>query len=333
MTRREIIKKGGLAAVALALPIPLISFEKINSMTNNSNFEVIIIGGSYAGLSAAMALGRSIRRVLIIDGGEPCNRFTPHSHNFITHDGERPSNITKKAREDVLKYNTITFLQDFAIAGEKTKNGFSITTQSGKEFIAKKLIFGTGIKDIMPNIKGFADCWGKTIIHCPYCHGYEFKQQKTAIFADGARGFHLASMVNNLTDNLTIVTNSKHDFNDEQLQKLIKHNIEIIETTIAEIEHKNGNLKNIVFADGTKKSFDALYASLPFTQHSNIPVSLGCELTELGHIKVNPMQETNISGVFACGDNSNMMRSVALAVSTGGIAGAIANGRLVEEKF
>ncbi len=195
------------------------------------------------------------------------------------------------------------------------------------------MIFATGIKDTIPNIKGFSDCWGKTIINCPYCHGYEFKHQKTAIFADGNRGFHLASMVNNLTDNLTIVTNSKHDFNDEQLQKLRKHNIEIIETTVTEIEHKNGNLKNIVFADGSKKSFDALYASLPFTQHSDIPKSLGCELTEQGFIKVNPMQETNISGVFACGDNTNMMRSVALAVSTGGVAGAITNGLLVEEHF
>ena len=302
-------------------------------MTDSKNFEIIIIGGSYAGLSAAMALGRSLRSVLIIDGGQPCNIQTPHSHNFLTQDGEKPSTIAKKAKADVLKYNTVSFLTDIAISGKKVEDGFTISTKLGKEFHAKKVIFATGIKDTMPDIKGFAACWGKTVIHCPYCHGYEFRTKATGIFADGARGFHLASMVNNLTDNLTLLTNSKPDFTEEQTAKIKKHNIDIIETTIAEIEHDNGKIKQVIFSDGTKKRFDALYAALPFAQHSNIPTSLGCELTEQGYIKVSPFQETNIQGVFACGDNSSMMRAVSNAVYTGGLAGAIVNGRLVEEKF
>jgi thioredoxin reductase len=331
MTRRDIIKQGGMAA--LLLPFSLTSFIKYDSMTDSKNFEVIIIGGSYAGLSAAMALGRSLRSVLIIDGGQPCNIQTPHSHNFLTQDGEKPSTIAKKAKADVLKYNTVSFLTDIAISGKKVEDGFTISTELGKEFHAKKVIFATGIRDTMPDIKGFAACWGKTVIHCPYCHGYEFRTKATGIFADGARGFHLASMVNNLTDNLTLLTNSKADFTEEQTAKIKKHNIEIIETTIAEIEHDNGKIKQVIFSDGTKKRFDALYAALPFTQHSNIPTSLGCELTEQGYIKVSPFQETNIQGVFACGDNSSMMRAIANAVYTGGLAGAIVNGRLVEEKF
>ena len=302
-------------------------------MTDSKNFEVIIVGGSYAGLSAAMALGRSLRSVLIIDGGQPCNIQTPHSHNFLTQDGEKPSTIAKKAKAEVLKYNTVSFLTDIAISGKKVEDGFTISTELGKEFHAKKVIFATGIKDTMPDIKGFAACWGKTVIHCPYCHGYEFRTKATGIFADGARGFHLASMVNNLTDNLTLLTNSKPDFTEEQTAKIKKHNIDIIETTIAEIEHDNGKIKQVIFSDGTKKRFDALYAALPFAQHSNIPTSLGCELTEQGYIKVSPFQETNIQGVFACGDNSSMMRAVSNAVYTGGLAGAIVNGRLVEEKF
>ncbi|UKT66143.1 NAD(P)/FAD-dependent oxidoreductase [Pedobacter mucosus] len=302
-------------------------------MIDNKNFEVIIIGGSYAGLSAAMALGRSLRSVLIIDSGLPCNRQTPHSHNFITHDGDKPSEIAEKAKADVLKYNTISFLNDSAINGKKDEDGFIITTQSGKEFYAKKVIFATGISDTMPEIKGFAACWGISVIHCPYCHGYEFRGKHTGILANGASAFHLASMVDNLTDKLTIYTNGKADFTEEQTIKIKQHNIAIIEATITEVEHQNGLIKNVIFSNGTSNPLDALYASLPFTQHSVIPESLGCELTEHGHIKINLFQETNINGVFACGDNSNMMRSVALAVSSGNVTGAVVNGRLVEEKF
>lgn len=333
MTRRELLKHGGRALTALTLPSPFTSFTKFSSMKDSKIFDVIIIGGSYAGLSAAMALGRSLRNVLIIDSGLPCNRQTPHSHNFITHDGAKPSTISKKAKEQVLKYETVQYLKDVAMSGTKAETGFNITTQSGDTFQAKKLIFATGIKDTMPDIKGFAACWGISVIHCPYCHGYEFKKKATGIFADGMRGFHLASLVNNLTDNLTILTNSRADFNETQLEKLNKNGITIIETPITEIEHEAGHLKNVVFSDGTKKSFDALYVALPFSQHSDIPAALGCEFTEQGHIKVSPFQETNIHGVFACGDNSHMMRSVATAVYTGNITGAVVNGKLVEEKF
>ena len=333
MDRREILKISAIALACFALPFPLAAFTKYNFMTDIKDFEVIIIGGSYAGLSAAMALGRSLRSVLIIDGDLPCNRQTPYSHNFVTHDGEKPGEIAKRAKAAVLKYNTVSFLNDTAISGRKVEDSFKIITQSGKELHAKKIIFATGIKDTMPEIKGFAECWGISVIHCPYCHGYEFRSKITGILANSARAFHLASIVNNLTDKLTIFTNGKEDFTEEQTIKIKQHNVAIIETTITEIEHKNGLIKNVIFSDGTSRPLDALYAALPFTQHSNIPASLGCELTEHGHIKVGIFQETSINGVYACGDNSNMMRSVALAVSTGNVAGAVVNGKLVEEKF
>lgn len=330
-SRRKFIQQSSWALTALAFP--LTAFKKFNKMTDNKNFEVIIIGGSYAGLSAAMALGRSLRNVLIIDSEQPCNIQTPHSHNFLTQDGKTPKEISTIAKEQVEKYETVHFYKGFAENGRKTENGFEISTSNGDKFTAKKLVFATGIKDTMPNIKGFAACWGISVIHCPYCHGYEFRKKATGIFADGARGFHLASLVNNLSDNVTLLTNSKADFNEEQLSKLKKNKIEIIENTISEIEHEDGKIKQVIFSDGTKKSFDALYASLPFTQHSDILASLGCEFTELGYIKVSPFQETNISGVFACGDNTNMLRSVANAVYSGNLTGAVVNSKLVEEDF
>ena len=147
--RRDFIKRGATVLSTLALPVTLSAFTKFHNMANNKNFDVIIIGGSYAGLSAAMALGRALRNVLMIDSGLPCNRQTPHSHNFITQDGAKPSDIAEKAKAQVLKYNTVKIHYDLAVIGQKTKGGFNIITQNGWDFTARKLIFASGVKDIM----------------------------------------------------------------------------------------------------------------------------------------------------------------------------------------
>ncbi len=302
-------------------------------MKDSKDFEVIIIGGSYAGLSAAMALGRSLRKVLIIDSEQPCNKQTPHSHNFITQDGKAPKEISTLAKQQVEKYETIKFHKGLVISGTKTATGFEITTDTNDKFTAKKLIFATGVKDTMPNIKGFADCWGISVIHCPYCHGYEYRNQNTAIIANGARAYHIASLVNNLTKEITILTTGEADFDSEQIDKLNRNKIKIIEKNISEIEHKNGHIQNIVFDDGTKISFDVAYAVIPFLQHTDIPVLLGCELTEHGYIKVDNFQKTTVEDIFACRDNSAMMRAIANAVYSGNLTGAIVNAELVNQQF
>ncbi|TYP99116.1 thioredoxin reductase [Tenacibaculum adriaticum] len=302
-------------------------------MTDKTIFDAIIIGGSYAGLSSALVLGRSLRNVLVIDSGRPCNRQTPHSHNFLTQDGKTPKEISTIAKQQVEKYKTVQFYDGLAVSGKKNDVGFEIATHSGDIFNSKKLIFASGIKDMMPNIKGFSSCWGISVIHCPYCHGYEFHGKKTGIIANGDKAIHLASLVNNLTKNITLFTVGKADFNTEQIEKLNKHKINIIETEIDEIVHEKGYLNNVVLNNGEKLTFDALYASLPFSQNSDIPSTLGCKLTEHGHIETDGFQKTTIEGVYACGDNTTFMRSVANAVFSGNLTGAVVNGELVNEQF
>jgi thioredoxin reductase len=305
----------------------------MNVMKNTTNFEVIIIGGSYAGLSAAMALGRSLREVLIIDGGNRCNRQTPHAHNFLTRDGEQPGSIAKKGKAEVLKYSTVKWIDDLAISGEKLQNGFSITTQTGTVLSAKKLLFASGIKDIMPDIKGFDACWGISIVHCPYCHGYELRNQPTAILANGDRAVHLATLVNNLTKDLTVLTMGPADFTPEDIGKFNEHKINIIQDEVTEIIHKDGQLEKINFKDGTERNFRALYAAVPFLQHTELPQSLGCSLTESGLLEISGTQETSVPGIYACGDNTNMLRSIANAVYSGNFAGAVLNKVLTDEQF
>ncbi|WP_426481853.1 NAD(P)/FAD-dependent oxidoreductase [Chryseobacterium sp. R2ACT005] len=299
----------------------------------NKNFDVIIIGGSYSGLSAGMSLGRSLRNVLIIDNGKPCNRQTPHSHNFVTHDGKTPAEITKLAKEDVEKYNTVRFYNGTVMKTVKSTEGFEIETSSDEKFHAKKLILASGVKDVMPDIPGFAECWGISVIHCPYCHGYEVKNETTGILSNGEMAYEFSKLIFNLTKNLTLFTNGKAVLTDEQTEKLKQNKIMLNEDEIEEIKHENGSIQKIIFKNRKEVSLQALYAKIPFEQNLNVSDDLGCELTEQGFIKVDMMQKTNVPGVFACGDNVTMMRSVANAVAQGNFAGAVVNKELVDEEF
>ena len=302
-------------------------------MIQQKHFEVIIIGGSYSGLPTAMSLGRSLRQVLVIDSGLPYNRQTPHSHNFITHDGEKPSVILALAKEQVAFYDTVQFYNGLAVSAVKNENGFEVTTESGDIFTARKILFATGITDLMLNIDGFAECWGISVLHCPYCHGYEVKGEKTAVIANGDMGFEYVKMISNWTKDLKLLTNGKSTLSSEQTERLQKHQIEIIEDVIDSFIHENGNVQEIIFKNQSNIMVKVIYSKLPFVQHCPLPESLGCELTEQGLLKVDIMQKTNIPGIYASGDSTIQARSVAMAVSSGSFAGASINKELIDESF
>ena len=302
-------------------------------MKDTKSFDVIIIGGSYAGLSAGMTLGRAIKNVLIIDSGKPCNIQTPYSHNFLTQDGKTPQEIALLSRQQVEKYATIKFYEGLAVIGIKKKNIFEITTQTGDKFGAKKLIFATGVTDIMPKIGGFSECWGISIIHCPYCHGYEYRNDKTGILANGDIAFEIGKLINNWTKNLTVFTNGKSTLTADQVSKLTMHNIKIVEKKIDHFFHKNGQVEKVIFKDSTSASLKAIYARPKFQQHCEIPQQLGCALTVQNFLKIDPFQKTTENGIFACGDNSSMMRSISYAVATGAVSGSMINRELIEEEF
>lgn len=302
-------------------------------MKHKMPFDVIIVGGSYSGLAAAMALGRALRTVLVIDDGKPCNRQTPHSHNFLTNDGKTPAEISSLANLQVSQYKTVEFFKDLATNGRKTDLGFEIQVSSGETFAAKKLIFATGIKDILPGIAGIEACWGISVIHCPYCHGYEVRQKKTGILGNGDAGFDFSRLISNWTKDLTLLTNGTSSLTVEQSVQLQQHQIKIIEKKIEKFEHNNGYIQHILFEDGTTFPLKALYAPSPFEQHCKIPELLGCALTEEGYIKIDNFQETIIPGVFAIGDNASKMRTVANAVSMGTAAGITISKKMILEEF
>ncbi len=302
-------------------------------MQNDKQFDVIIVGGSYSGLAAGMALGRALKKVLIIDSGKPCNAQTPNSHNFLTQDGKTPAAIATLAKQQVEMYDTVTYYNGLVTNGKKTVDAFEIKVLSGETFRANKLIFATGIQDDLPKIEGIEACWGISMLHCPYCHGYEVRNEKTGILGNGEYANELTKLISNWTNDLTLYTNGKSTLTIDQSEKLEKHQINIVEKEIERLEHSNGYLQNIIFKDGTKAEVKAMYSRNSFAQQCTIPEYLGCELNEEGYIKVNPFQETSIEGVYACGDNSTRIRTVANSVAMGTTAGMTASKKMILEQF
>ena len=302
-------------------------------MQTQSLFDVIIIGGSYSGLSAAMALGRSLRKVAIIDSGEPCNRQTPHSHNFITHDGSTPASIAEAAKKQVLSYPGVEFISGKAIAAKKNDDLFEVHIESGASFHSKKLLLTTGLKDLMPAIEGFGECWGISVLHCPYCHGYEVHGKKLAIIANGDMAFEMVRLISNWSPNLLLFTNGASTLTGEQKNKIQSHGVPIHEGPVNKILHEGGYIKQLELEGGNTFTIDAVFSRIPFEQHCPIPKQLGCELTETGFIKVDELQRTTVGGVYAAGDNATFFRAVSMAVASGTMAGAVINKELIDESF
>ncbi|MFT3911572.1 MAG: NAD(P)/FAD-dependent oxidoreductase [Ferruginibacter sp.] len=309
-------------------------YQYVSLHKQTKDFDVIIIGGSYAGLSAAMTLGRARRKVLIIDSGNPCNIQTPQAHNFITQDGEVASAIAAKAKEQVLKYNTVKFMKDKAVKVIKDSGKFNVETRRNEKFSAKKILFATGVIDMIPDIPGFSECWGISVLHCPYCNGYEVADRDIGIIANADVAYEMIKLLYTWSTHLTLFTNGVSTLTKEQKLKISQKNIPVIEQEIASLDHKKGQIKNIVFKDAGFYPIDAIFCKLAFLQATDIPQKqLGCELTEEGFIKTDIFQRTSVHGVYSAGDNAVMPRVITVSAATGAIAGMNINKEISEESF
>lgn len=298
-------------------------------MESIQTVEVAIIGGSFSGLSAALSLVRSLRKIIVFDSERPCNKTTPASHNFITHDGESPDSIRTKAITDLKKYPNFKLQLGEVETIEKTEKGFLLKGNGFSPIQTDKIIFATGLKDILPEIPGFAESWGKSVIHCPYCHGYEFVGNKTGLWMNEPGIFEHSNFLKHWTKELTIYTNGPIQFPKEEQSKLENEGIQIVTDLVEALVHQKGQISAIKLKSGKENHIDALYTRLPMVQHSKLPEEIGCKLLPSGHLEVTNFYETNVPGVYAVGDMSSMFRSVANAVHSGNIAGAMLNRAMI----
>lgn len=294
--------------------------------------DVIIIGGSYAGLSAALQLGRARRRVLIIDEGLRRNRFASHSHGFLTQDGADPAEIAAEARAQVMNYPTVSWLSGRADHVEPIRRdgvegaSFEITVGDARHY-SRRLVLALGVTDILPTIEGLKERWGKSVFHCPYCHGYELNRGKIGVIAGSELSMHHALMLPDWGPT-TLLLNEAFQPDAEQLAALSARGVTIEHTPV----HAVKGHADVQLGDGRTLSFVGLFALAPFQIASSLPQQLGLELEAgpLGStIKIDATKESSMRGVFACGDAARPMASVALAVGDGNLAGAAAHRSLL----
>jgi thioredoxin reductase len=294
-------------------------------------YDVLILGAGPAGLSAALILGRVRRRVLVLDSGKPRNAPSPESHGFFTRDGAPPAELLRIGREQLRPYG-VEVLDAEATDALQEGETFTVVLADGSRRRARRLLLATGLTDPLPEIEGLRELWGTAVLHCPYCHGWEVRDQPLAVYGNGKTVAERLALVRCLSRDIVVCTDGPADLG-EDAERLARHGVPVREERIVRLEGRGGHLERIVFADGSDLPRRALFlATLP-RQHSRLPERLGCALTEVGLVQVDAWGLTSVPGVYAAGDLALRMHQIALASSDGAIAGVAINRDLAEEDF
>ena len=288
--------------------------------------DVIVVGGSYAGLAAALQLVRARRRVLVIDAGVRRNRNAAHSHGFLGQDGRDPAEIAANARAEVLAYPTASLLETRAESAARTDDGFVITATSGERHEAKRLILALGVVDELPDLPGVAERWGRSIFHCPYCHGYELGGGRIGVLATSPLSIHQAMMLPDWGE----VTYFTRGFapTAEERAALDRRKVTVEPAAVTRIEDQ----ATVRLADDRTLSFAGLFLASRTRVAGRIAEDLGLAFEEspIGtFIRTDDTKETSVRDVFACGDAALAAGSVSFAVGDGARAGIGAHRSLI----
>lgn len=295
--------------------------------------DVVIVGGSSAGLSAALVLGRSLRDVVVIDDQKPCNRFSRASHGFLTRDGISPSELLQIAHEQLGQYPSVTLKTATALHIEKTDAGFEILSSDDSKLQARMVLLATGLHDELPPLDGIEGLWGKSVFHCPYCDGYEVKGKAIAVYGVDESALHQVMMLRNWTDNLALLTADGLNLTIGQREKLNRLGIQVVEQPIAALERVGTQIQAVRFVDGTSLGCNALFIRPRTTHRTTFARDLGCKVNEHNVIQVDLRGRTSTEGIYAAGDIASPMRSVAIAVAQGAAAAYGINADLIDQDF
>ncbi|MDU0200538.1 NAD(P)/FAD-dependent oxidoreductase [Paenibacillus sp. MAH-36] len=295
--------------------------------------DVGIIGGGPAGLNAALVLGRARKNVLVIDEGRPRNRVTRHTHGFLTRDGITPGEFRRIAREQIQAYPSVQFADETAVTITGADGDFQITTAQGSTYRAKKLLFAGGMKDLPVDIEGLAEVYGTSAFVCPYCDGWELRDQSLVVITKGAKAMHMAKLLAGWTSDYVICTNGPDELTDEQRAELKQHHVSVFDSPILRIESDKGMVQQVILEDGRIVPCTGIFFAPKLAAGSDIPPTLGCHMTEAGAIVVDAFGKTNVPGIYGAGDASSEMYQAIAAASLGALAGAGINNELLIEAW
>lgn len=298
------------------------------NIPNADHFDAVIVGGSYAGMSAALQLVRARRRVLIIDAGEPRNRNAQVAHGFLGREGQPPAEIAAQARDELLRYPSLRWVTGKAVTAEAQRDPpcFVIACDGGEVFQADRVILAHGVTDDLPAISGVGERWGRSVFHCPYCHGYEVFEGRIGVVGCAKDGGAAQAQLLSDWGRITLFcSEASAKIDAEQRTRLEECGVEIEATRVSAVE----DTATVVLVDGRRVEVDALFISPHSRLSCDLAEQLECELKDGGCITTDSAKQTTVPGVFACGDAARMAGSIALAVGEGALAGVAVHHSLM----
>jgi thioredoxin reductase len=298
---------------------------------NAGLFDVIIVGGGPAGLSAALVLGRSRRRVLVCDAGRPRNAASRAIHGFITRDGMAPREFLRAAREQLVPYDTVAIRDVEVTAAEcRGDSRFHVSLADGSELESRKLLIASGVSDNVPDIPGFHELFGVSVFHCPYCDGWEVRDRPLAVYGRGARGLGLSLELTGWSRDLVLCTDGPADIAADGLNRLRRTGIALRDEPIVRLDGRD-RLERIVFESGPPLAREAVFFTTGQTQQSKLALSLGCEFNEKGTVRTGKYESTHLRGLYVAGDASRAVQWVIVAAAEGAEAAFAINTDLLKD--
>lgn len=307
------------------------------------HYDVIVIGGSAAGLSAALVLGRSRRSVLVVDAGEPRNAPSAGAHNYLGREGIAPAELSAIGRDEVAAYGVDVTSGRVVAASTTTGDGidpvgFSVTVDSGAVVTARRLVVASGAVDVLPQVPGLAEQWGRGVVHCPFCHGWEIRDQRIGVLVTTPNGVHHALMFRALSEHVTAFVTDPALVDDTALAGLRARGIAVVDDSVARVVSSDGALTGVVLGSGEVVELDALAAASTAEARVEFLSGLGLVAVDqfMGDFRyasaltVDPAGQTSVRGVYAAGNVAAPMATVIASAAAGVQAGAAAHGDLVQ---
>jgi thioredoxin reductase len=295
--------------------------------------DVVVVGAGPAGLSAALILGRCRRRVIVVDAGKPRNAGAQALHGFLTRDGTPPLELLRIGREQLKPYRTVSLLHGQVLDARSTRDGFSVRLDDGRRLASRCLLLATGVVDHVPRLEGIERFYGRSVFHCPYCDGWEVRDQPIAIHGRGRSGAGLALDLTAWSRHLTLCTNGAPRLSRMEQRRLDAQRIAVRSARILRLEGDNGMLSRIVFRDGSTLPCKAMFFSAPQHQRSDLAARLGCRFTRKGAVSTGWCESTNVRGLFVAGDASRNVQLAIIAAAEGAQAAFAINKSLLHEEL
>jgi thioredoxin reductase len=294
------------------------------------DYDVIIVGAGPAGLSAALTLGRCRRKVLVLDTGQPRNAASQSMHGFLTRDGIDPAEFLGVARQQLTQYRSVKLARKMATRARQVTDGFEVTVADGKRLRCRKLLIATGVVDELPPIDGIEAYYGRSVFHCPYCDGWESRDQPIAVYSRTANGVGLALELTPWSEDIVLCTDGAR-LEVKHVQRLERHQIPWRRDPIARLEGTGGRLRRVVFDNGESIARRVMFFSMGQRQASNLAQQLGCGFTHKGAVRTGEYEVTDIHGVYVAGDASKMVQLAIVAAAEGAQAAFAINKALIRE--